>query len=97
MGPTTARKRHRALGGEGLAISDDLMHAYSLNVSVEDKKGKQIPRSFVSFTELEWTRRAFAQAERKTPVGSDAMPALFLDLGRGGTYLVTKVPTRGLR
>ena len=56
---------------------DDLMHLYSVNVATEDKTGDQIPAHFVSFAASETARHWFGQAEKKIPIGSDALPALY--------------------
>ena len=96
-GQATEAKRHRRLGGEGQTPRDELAYSYSVNVTTEDKTGAQIPASFTKFLGLDWTRHALRQAEKKLPVGSDALPALFLDCGRAGTWLVVEVPKKGLR
>ena len=96
-GQATEAKRHRRLGGQGQTPRDELAYSYSVNVTTEDKTGAQIPASFTKFLGLDWTRHALRQAEKKLPVGSDALPALFLDCGRAGTWLVVEVPKKGLR
>ena len=96
-GQATEAKRHRRLGGQGQTPRDELAFSYSLNVTTEDKGGAQIPASFTKFIGLEWTRHALRQAEKKLPVGSDAMPSLFLDCGRDGTWLIVRVPKGSLR
>ena len=96
-GQKTEAKRHRRLGGEGQTPRDELAYSYSINVTTEDKGGKQIPQAFRRFLVLEWTRHALRQAEKKIPVGSDALPALWLDVGPAGTWLLVRVPERGLR
>jgi hypothetical protein len=96
-GQKTEAKRHRRLGGQGQTPRDELAYAYSINVITEDKTGAQIPSSFTRFIGLEWTRHALRQAERKLPVGMDALPSLFIDCGRAGTWLVVPVPSKGLR
>lgn len=96
-GKATEARRHRNLGGTGGTPRDELAYAYSINITTEDKHGQQIPANFTRFLELDWTRRALRQAEKKLPVGSDALPALYLDCGRSGSWLVVRVPTKGLR
>jgi len=96
-GQRTEAKRHRRLGGQGQTPRDELAYSYSLNVTTEDKHGQQIPQNFIRFIELEWTRHALRQAEKKIPVGSDAQPALVLDCGRKGMWMLMPVPEKGLR
>jgi hypothetical protein len=66
-------------------------------VTTEDKHGQQIPQNFLKFIDLEWTRHALRQAEKKLPVGSDSLPSLVLDCGHKGMWMVTPIPARGLR
>jgi hypothetical protein len=84
---------HRKLGGTGFTPHDEESgRTYSVEVQAEVKAGSQIPRSFVAFSGLDWTRRAFSQAERAIPVGVQAYPAVYLQLPeRKGHYLVVKV------
>ena len=96
-GQKTEAKRHRRLGGQGQTPRDELAYSYSLNVTTEDKHGAQIPASFLKFIDLEWTRHALRQAEKKVPTGSDALPILVLDCGRKGMWMVGPLPERGLR
>ncbi len=96
-GQASERRRHKRLGGQGGTPNDELAYCYSINVSTQDKHGGQIPASFVAFITSEWARHALRQAEKKLPVGSDAMPALYLEPTRLGSWLVVKVPARGLR
>jgi hypothetical protein len=96
-GQAAEAKRHRMLGGEGQTIRDDLHHAYSLNVSVEDKSGSQCPVKLVSGMQSEFMRRAFSQATRKIPVGSDAYPAVMLHPHGGGAYLLVDCSRKELR
>jgi len=96
-GQRTEAKRHRRLGGQGQTPRDELAYSYSINITSEDKHGAQIPANFLKFIELEWTRHALRQAEKKLPIGSDAMPALVLDCGRKGMWMVVPVPEKGLR
>ena len=96
-GQATEAKRHRRLGGQSQTPRDELAYSYSVNVTTEDKTGAQIPASFTKFLGLDWTRYALRQAEKKLPVGSDVLPALFLDCGRSGTWLLVRVPKKGLR
>lgn len=91
------RRAHRRLGGEGITVDDDLYFAYSINVTIESKVGNQIGASFPKFVGSERARHWFRQAEKKIPVGSDAMPALYLELAPKDAYLVVKVPSKGLR
>ena len=90
-------RRHRRLGGQGMTPRDDLMHLYSVNVATEDKTGDQIPAHFVSFAASETARHWFGQAEKKIPIGSDALPALYLELSPSKWYLVIKGEGRSLR
>lgn len=96
-GQRTEAKRHRRLGGTGGTPRDELAYSYSINVTTEDKHGQQIPQNFLKFIDLEWTRHALRQAEKKLPVGSDSLPSLVLDCGRKGMWMVTPIPARGLR
>jgi len=96
-GQRTEARRHRRLGGTGGTPRDELAYSYSLNVTTEDKHGAQIPASFIKFIELEWTRHALRQAEKKLPAGSDSLPSLVLDCGRKGMWMITPIPARGLR
>lgn len=96
-GQKTEAKRHRRLGGQGQTPRDELAFSYSINITTEDKHGAQIPRNFLSFIDLEWTRHALRQAEKKVPVGSDALSILVLDCGRKGMWMVGPLPERGLR
>ena len=96
-GQRTEAKRHRRLGGQGQTPRDELAYSYSINVTTEDKHGAQIPANFLRFLDLEWTRHALRQAEKKIPVGSDAQPALVLDCGRKGMWMLMPVPEKGLR
>jgi hypothetical protein len=96
-GKASERRRHKRLGGEGWTPNDELAYSYSINVTTQDKQGAQVPASFVAFITSEWTRHALQQAIKKMPVGSDAMPALWLEPPRLGSWLVVKVPARGLR
>lgn len=90
-------RAHRNLGGVGPTINDDLFYAYSLNHSVEVKTGAQIPASFRRFAESEWTRHGFRQAAKKMPVGTDALPTLYIELSPSRAYLVTDVSGKELR
>ena len=96
-GQKTEAKRHRRLGGQGQTPRDELAFSYSINVTTEDKHGNQIPRNFNWFIETEWFKRALRQAQKKVPVGSDALPFVVLDLGRRGMWMVGPLPERGLR
>ena len=96
-GQRNERTRHLALGGEGATPRDELAFSYSVNITTEDKTGQQIPAKFVAFIQSEWTRHALRQAEKKVPVGSDALPALWLNAGHAGTWIVLRVPAKGLR
>lgn len=64
---------------------------YTLKYRPEVKSGGQVPAAFVRFVATEWFRRALRQSERSIPVGSGARPAVFLDLGRGGRWLVVRM------
>jgi hypothetical protein len=96
-GKASERRRHKRLGGVGWTPNDELMHSYSINVTTSDKTGRQVPKQFVSFIESEWLRKALLTAEKKIPVGSDAMPSVWLEPPRGGSWLLVKVPAKGLR
>ena len=96
-GQRTEAKRHRRLGGQGQTPRDELAFSYSINITTEDKHGAQIPASFRSFIAAKWTHDALRQAEKKVPVGSDALPMVVLDLGRKGMWMVGPLPERGLR
>jgi len=96
-GKASERRRHKRLGGEGWTPNDELAYSYSINVTTQDKHGQQVPASFVKFLGLEWTRHALRQVERKLPVGSDAMPALYLEPTGQGSWLLVKIPAKGLR
>lgn len=90
-------RRHRRLGGEGGTPHDELAYCYSINITTQDKVGYQIPASFVSFIGSEFARHAFRQAEKKLPVGSDAMPTLYLEVTPSDWYLLVKGRGRNLR
>jgi len=96
-GQRTEAKRHRRLGGQGQTPRDELAYSYSINVTTEDKTGKQIPLNFLRFIEGKWFKDSIRQAEKKLPVGSDAYPAVILDCGRKGMWMVMPVPEKGLR
>lgn len=90
-------RAHRALGGVGPTIRDDLFHLYSINISLEVKTGNHTPAKLVAAIQSEFMRHAFAQASKKTPVGTDAFPAVMLQPHGGGQYLVVDVGDRTLR
>lgn len=90
-------KAHKALGGIGPTIRDDLFHLYSLNTSVEVKTGNQVPSLLINSIRSEFMRHAFAQAVMKTPVGTDAYPAVMLQPHGGGSYLIVECSGRTLR
>jgi hypothetical protein len=90
-------RAHRALGGIGSTIRDDLFHAYSLNISLETKSGNQCPARMVTAIRSEFMRKALRQATKKIPVGADAFPAVMLQPHGGGQYLVVDVSGRSLR
>jgi hypothetical protein len=96
-GQAAEARRHRSLGGVGWTPRDDLHHPYPLTVTTEDKTGGQVPAKFVAFVNSETARHWFAQAEKKLPVGSDALPALYLEVTEGQTYLVVKLSGKALR
>ena len=96
-GQKTEAKRHRRLGGQGQTPRDELAFSYSINITTEDKSGKQIPATIRAFIESNWFRHTLQQAEKKVPVGSDALPMVVLDLGRKGMWMVGPLPERGLR
>ena len=90
-GRRSEAKTYRALGGEGpQTLKDDLMFTMSLDIAYENKSGAQIPQSFKRFIESEWLRHALRQAEKKIPVGSNADPAVVLDCGRSGRWVLVK-------
>lgn len=91
------RRAHLRLGGGPRTVDDDLFYAYSINVTIESKTGRQVEGSFTKFVRGEKARHWFVQAEKKIPVGADAMPALYLELAPSESYLVVKVPGKGLR
>lgn len=90
-------RAHRLLRTEDMPelppIHEERAGAYTVLVRPEVKAGAQIPASFAKFVATDWFRRALRQSERAVPVGSGARPALFLDLGRKGRWLV--VPMEG--
>jgi hypothetical protein len=96
-GQAAEHRRHLLLGGEGQTIRDELFHAYSINVSTEDKAGEQIPAKFIAFISSEWVRHALAQANKKAPVGSDAYPAIYMHPHGGGDWLLVDCSGKGLR
>lgn len=96
-GQAAEARRHRSLGGVGTTPRDELAHCYSLNITTEDKTGAQIPAKFISFVHSETARHWFRQAEKKLPVGNDALPALYLEVTSGETYLVVKLEGKAMR
>lgn len=96
-GQRTEARRHRRLGGQGFTPNDELGTSYSINITTQDKGGKQVPASFRKFAEGEFFRHAISQAERAAPVGSGALPALYLELSPSRAYLVVDVGGRDLR
>jgi hypothetical protein len=52
------------------------MGGYPIRVQVEWKTGAQIPASFHSLVQLDWTRRALGQADRARKIGDGTMPAV---------------------
>jgi hypothetical protein len=96
-GQSGEARAHRALGGTGPTIRDDLFHLYSLNASVEVKTGNQVPARLIDSVRSEFMRHAFAQATKKTPVGTDAFPAVMLQPHGGGQYLVVDCSGKSLR
>jgi hypothetical protein len=92
------------LGGEGRTPADELPTTYDIRITTEDKTGAQIPASFRRFVASEWFRRALRQAEKKLPVGSEALPALYLEVDgrwwlvvRGGADAGESAKPRGVR
>ena len=96
-GSAANSRAHRRLGGVGIMVNDDLFHAYSLNHSLEVKTGAQLPAKLLEGLRSEWSRTAFRQAEKKVPVGSDALPTICLEVGPSEAYLLTDVSGRALR
>ncbi len=94
-GQRTEANRHRNLGGEGQTRRDEFPDTYTVACTTEDKRGEQIPASFLKFLALEWTRHALRQAEKKMPVGNDAFPALYLEPPGGSAWLLVKVHGAG--
>ena len=90
-------RAHKALGGVGPTVRDDLFHLYSLNASVETKTGNHVPTRLIDAIRSEFMRHAFHQAAKKIPVGADAYPAVMLQPHGGGQYLVVDVSGRSLR
>lgn len=90
-------RRHRRLGGEGGTPHDELAYNYSINITTQDKVGRQVPASFRDFVGSAWAQHALRQAEKKLPVGSDAFPTLYLELTPSDWYLVVKGKGRTLR
>lgn len=90
-------RAHKRLGGQGGTVRDDLFHAYSLNHSVEVKTGAQVPKTFRTFISGAWIADALRQAEKKLPVGSDALPTVLIELSPSKAYLVTDVSGKELR
>jgi hypothetical protein len=84
-GQAAQAKGHRALGGVGFTPTNEETHGgYDIRVQVEHKSGGQVPQSFRKFLTLDWTRRAFGQAERAVRVGDGSHPAVMID----GRWLV---------
>lgn len=96
-GQKAEARGHKRLGGTGRTIRDDLFHAYSLNHSVEVKTGAQVPATFRTFVSGAWIKDALRQAEKKLPVGSDALPTVLIELSPSKAYLVTDVSGKELR
>lgn len=91
-GPASARRRHRALGGSGFTPHDEMGNVYSVEVVVQDKFGAQVGAKFPAFAMSEFVRHAISQAERVTPEGVQAYPALYLEPGGGaGTWLLVQL------
>jgi hypothetical protein len=96
-GRRSEAKTYKALGLPGQTKKDDLYFTASVDVAYENKSGGEIPANFLTFIGLEWTRHALRQAEKKIPIGADALPSLVLDCGRKGMWMVTPIPAKGLR
>jgi hypothetical protein len=96
-GQEAERRRHKRLGGVGGTPHDELATSYSLNVTTQDKHGAQVPAAFVALIDSKWFHDAMRQAEKKLPVGSNAMPSVYLEPPRRGSWLVVRVPSKGLR
>lgn len=89
-GKAAERRRHLRLGGQGRTPADELPQAYTLTVTTEDKTGAQIPESFRRFVGSAWYRDAIAQARKKLPVGSTALPAVYLETTRSRWWLIVE-------
>ena len=80
-------RTHKALGGSGRARHDEASqkpYVVEITVMPEAKAGQQIPKSLSLGLGSEWLRRAFSQAERAAPVGSNVLPAVSV----GSDYLI---------
>lgn len=66
-----------------------------LYVRPESKAGKQIPVNFISFITGEWFRHALRQSELGVPVGSGARPAVYVNAGRKGKFLIIPIKPKG--
>ncbi|HWP38369.1 MAG TPA: hypothetical protein VNL18_12530 [Gemmatimonadales bacterium] len=88
-------KAHRLMKDEGMPdlppTHEEKGHTYSLLYRPEVKSGAQVPASFRKFLASEWFRKALSQSERAVPVGSGAKPAVFMDMGREGRWLVVRM------
>lgn len=96
-GKAANRRAHLSLGGGARTVDDDLFYSYSINVAIEAKTGAQIGTSFPKFVRGKWATDAFRQAEKKIPIGTDALASLYLELAPSEAYLVVRVPAKGLR
>lgn len=92
-GQRSQSKGYRQLGGSAHRAPTNEEWAEALNVPIrwENKSGKQVPASFRTFVGDEWWRKALKQAADSIPVGMVAKPAVRLDLGRDGAFLVVKL------
>ena len=97
-GQAAEARAHKRLGGTGPTVRDDLFHCYSVNLSVETKTGAtNIPAKLLTAARSEWVRHALGQAIKKTPVGSDALPTIALEVSPSEAYLIVDVSGRSLR
>lgn len=84
-GQKAQARGHRALGGQGFTPgNEESVGGYPISVQVEWKTGDQVPANFRKFLTLDWTRRAFSQANRARRIGDGSMPAVGID----GRWLV---------
>jgi hypothetical protein len=74
-------RTHKRLGGQGFTpTNEESARPYHVECLVmpEVKTGQQIPKSFDTFINTEWFRRALNQSVRALPVGSGALPCVVI-------------------